>query len=547
MTAAGDDGEAARRRKLAELGPCKDWNDFLQAAVAAGWTQDEIDAEFRRAMEEAPEPAPDEGNVVRLDVIRSTGENAPEPEPDDVASASSATVIDPKAPLRTARLLVGRGHTQGGARILHHWRDTFYRWNGSCYEQLGEQVVRNLVYAALSECLRVAGNRLARIEPTPRLVSDVIDSLKPVCALDDRIEPKTWLGPAPAEDRPPASEFVAVRNGLVHLPSRELWAPDPSFFVLSAAAIDFDPEAPAPAEWAAFLRSLWAYDQASIDTLQELVGYWLSGETVQQKIALLVGPTRSGKSTIGRIVTQLLGPANVTAPALGDFGNRFGLEPLVGKSLAIVADARLSDRTDQAAIVEKMLSISGEDTVTIDRKYREPWGGRLGTRLLLISNEAPILRDTSCALQNRFIVLKLTQDFLNREDTGLGERLSAELAGIFNWAVEGWHRLRARGRFLQPESAAEMIRAMADLASPVSAFLRDRCVRSAELQTEQKRLYEAFGQWHADQGRDGRKITKNRFTRELSTVGVSAGQSRIHEDLALDRVWVYRGVGLRSP
>jgi putative DNA primase/helicase len=92
-----------------------------------------------------------------------------------------------------------------------------------------------------------------------------------------------------------------------------------------------------------------------------------------------------------------------------------------------------------------------------------------------------------------------------------------------------------------------MIRAMADLASPVSAFLRDRCVRSAELQTEQKRLYEAFGQWHADQGRDGRKITKNRFTRELATVGVSAGQSRIHEDLALDRVWVYRGVGLRSP
>lgn len=549
MTTAGDGGEAARRRKLAELGPCKDWNDFLQVAHAAGWTQDEIDAEFRRAMEEAAEPAP-EGNIVRLDVIRAAGEGASEVKPEPAAapaSATSATIIDPKAPLRTARLLVERDHTRGGVRVLRHWRDTFYRWNGSCYEQLGEQAVRNLVYAALSECLRIAGNRLARIEPTPRLVSDVIDSLKPVCALDDRIEPKAWLGPAPAEDRPPAPEFVPVRNGLVHLPSRELWPPDPSFFALSAAGIDYDPEAPEPAAWLAFLRELWADDQASIDALQELVGYWLAGETVQQKIALLVGPTRSGKSTIGRVVTQLLGAANVTAPALGDFGNRFGLEPLVGKSLAIVADARLSERTDQAAIVEKMLSISGEDVVTVDRKYREPWCGRLGTRLLLISNEAPILRDTSCALQNRFVVLKLTESFLGREDTALGERLSAELAGVFNWGAEGWHRLLARGHFVQPESAAEMIRAMADLASPVSAFLRDRCVRSAELQTEQKRLYEAFGQWHADQGRDGRKITKNRFTRELSTLGISVGRSRVHENLALDRVWVCRGVGLREP
>ena len=435
----------------------------------------------------------------------------------------------------------------GGVCTLRHWRDTWVRWNGSCYAILGDQAFRNLVYTALAESWRVAGKKLARIEPTPRMVSDVIDSLKPVCALDDRIEPPAWLGPAPVEDRPPASEFVAVRNGLVRLSSRELWPSDPAFFVLSAAGIDFDPEAPAPAEWLAFLGELWGGDPASIATLGEICGYWLAGETVQQKIALLVGPTRSGKSTIGRVVTQLLGVANVTAPALADFGNRFGLEPLVGKSLAIVADARLSDRTDQAAIVEKMLSISGEDVVTVDRKYREPWCGRLGTRLLLISNEAPILRDTSCALQNRFLVLRLTESFLGREDTGLGERLSAELAGIFNWALDGWHRLRARGHFEQPESAAEIIRAMSDLASPVSAFLRDRCLRSADLQVEQKRLHQALGEWLVEQGRDGRKITQNRFTRELSTLGISVGQSRIHEDLARDRVRVYRGVGLREP
>jgi len=38
----------------------------------------------------------------------------------------------------------------------------------------------------------------------------------------------------------------------------------------------------------------------------------------------------------------------------------------VNKSLAIISDARLSGRTDQAIVTERLLSISGEDSLTID-------------------------------------------------------------------------------------------------------------------------------------------------------------------------------------
>jgi putative DNA primase/helicase len=183
---------------------------------------------------------------------------------------------------------------------------------------------------------------------------------------------------------------------------------------LGAAGIDFDPEAPEPVEWLAFLRSLWPDDQASVNCLQEWFGYLISAETAHQKILFLHGVSRSGKGTIGRVLRGLLGPGQVAPAGMGDFGTRFGLESLVGKSVAIVPDARLSKRTDQAPIVEKMLSISGEDAITIDRKYAAPWCGRLGTRLVLLSNEIPKLRDAACALPNRFVVLKLTESFLGR-------------------------------------------------------------------------------------------------------------------------------------
>jgi putative DNA primase/helicase len=78
----------------------------------------------------------------------------------------------------------------------------------------------------------------------------------------------------------------------------------------------YDPEAPSPKRWLAFLKELWADDQDSIATLQEFFGYVLSGRTDLHKILLLIGPARSGKGTIARILSALMGNGNVTGPTL---------------------------------------------------------------------------------------------------------------------------------------------------------------------------------------------------------------------------------------
>jgi putative DNA primase/helicase len=62
---------------------------------------------------------------------------------------------------------------------------------------------------------------------------------------------------------------------------------------------------------------------------------------------MLVGPKRSGKGTIGRILIALLGDDNVVAPTLAGIGTNFGLAPLIGKPLEIISDSRLGGRTDQ--------------------------------------------------------------------------------------------------------------------------------------------------------------------------------------------------------
>jgi putative DNA primase/helicase len=140
-------------------------------------------------------------------------------------------------------------------------------------------------------------------------------------------------------------------------------------------------------------------------------GYVLSGDTRLQKIFLFVGPKRGGKGTIARVLTGLLGAHHVAAPTLASLATNFGLSPLIGKPLALVSDARLSMKADNKIVVERLLSISGEDSLTIDRKFREPWTGRLSSRFLILTNELPRLTDASGALVSRFIVFVLTKSF----------------------------------------------------------------------------------------------------------------------------------------
>ena len=53
------------------------------------------------------------------------------------------------------------------------------------------------------------------------------------------------------------------------------------------------------------------------------------------------------------------------------------------------SDVHLGNRADQAAIAERFLSITGEDSIPIDRKHRDAWTGRRETRFVILTDELP--------------------------------------------------------------------------------------------------------------------------------------------------------------
>jgi putative DNA primase/helicase len=449
-------------------------------------------------------------------------------------------LLDPQDPISSARVFVDLKYSHAGHRLLIHHADEWRAWSGSHYPITDETTIRAQLWTFLEHCKKPADKgKVEDFKPTTSRVANVLDAMRAVCNLPASMTPPAWL----RASKIPAAEIIACANGLLHIPTRRLYPHDPAFFCVNANDFDFDPTAVC-ADWLTFLDDLWPEDPEAIDTLQDWSGYSLTTDTRQHKMLMLVGPKRGGKGTIGRVLTALLGAANVCSPTLSSLGTNFGPWQLVDKQLAIIADARLSGRQDQHIIAERLLSISGEDLQTIDRKYKEPWTGRLAVRFMILTNELPRIADASTALPSRFIILPLSRSFLGCEDHGLTDRLLAELPGILNWSLDGWNRLNARGYFIQPQSGDDLIQELEDLASPVGTFVRDRCTVLPGAQVPCSALFEAWKAWCTAQGRDN-PGTKQTFGRDLRAAvpGLKVTQPRDpHTGKQLERH--YNGIRL---
>lgn len=378
-------------------------------------------------------------------------------------------------------------------------------------------------------------------------VGNVLEHFKARTLIPSHLEMPCWLEPSKGDW--PAIECVAMKNGVVHLPSlasggEYLRPATPRFFTTASVGYAFDATPEPPAAWLEFLHSLWGDDEQSIQTLQEFMGYCLTPDTRQQKLLLIVGPKRSGKGTILRVTRAMVGAGNVAAPTLSSLAERFGCWSLIGKTLAIVSDARLSGRADQAVITERILSITGEDAQTIDRKNLQPITTKLSTRFIIVTNELPRLGDASGALVSRMVLLRTPNSFYGREDHGLTDRLLGELPGIFMWAALGWESLRRRGRFVQPDNALEMLSELSDLSSPISAFVRERCEIDPELTVPVDGLYAAWKSWCEASGKV-HVSDKATFGRDLSACVPSLHRGRRRNGEDGERVPTYFGIGLR--
>ena len=411
-------------------------------------------------------------------------------------------------------------------------------WKTTHWTEEGEGLVRSILYRFTENAICLTAEGPQPWSPTRHKISDVVDALSAICVLRADVDQPGWLDGA-AE----TGVVVAVKNGLLDVEQRRLMPHTPNYFNQTSVPFDYVPDAPEPKRWLEFLTQLWPEEPAAIDVLCEWCGYVVSGRTDLHKIMLMIGPTRGGKGAIARVLTALIGRKNVAGPTLNSLSGEFGLAPLIGKPLAVISDARFSGR-DASVVVERLLSISGEDTLTVNRKYRDQWTGKLPSRLHVLSNELPKLGDASTAIVGRIVLLLLHHSWLGKEDHQLEPALHTELTGILNWALDGLARLTIvnGNRFTPLPSADEAVIEMRDLASPVAAFVREKCETGPGKEISKEELFVAYKVWAEENGHD--KKSHPVFGRDLRAAVPSIKKARPRGHFK-SRKRIYIGICLR--
>lgn len=410
---------------------------------------------------------------------------------------SGAIVLDANNPVANARQFLEAEYScEEGAKLVHY-ADDWYVHVGTHYDLIEEQTIRSNLYKYLEKCSKQdSKGNIKPFNPNQSNVSGILDGVKALVHLENKAntKPPVWLA-GYAHTKPEASKLVSLMNGIFHFEENILISHSLGFFTTNSLPFSYDPKATCPL-WLKFLDDLWPNDQESKDLLQEYMAYVLSGDTKQQKFLNIVGPRRSGKGTINKIMVSLLGQHNTVAPQMDELVDSFGLQPWLNKLLASFTDARLNGR-NTGGIVSQLLRIVGGDTITVNRKNKESWNGYLPTRIMVYSNEALQLSESSNALTGRMLVLSMTNSFFGKEDVSLADKLEKELSGIFNWCLEGHKRRMERDsqRFIQPESGRDLLETMEELGNPMSTFIEDVLVFDTEGFVSKDALFACYKRW----------------------------------------------------
>jgi putative DNA primase/helicase len=411
---------------------------------------------------------------------------------------SDSIVIDRSTPLKSAQQFRERVHPN----LLHHQHE-FLIWNGSAYEARENATVLSETSKFLSNAkTRVlskdkdSGQSIEKLIPFHPKKSDIAEveaALKNLCHVPgDTMSPPAWLPDAPDELKAiDPKSVISCRNGLLDIETMTLYPQTPAFFTRTALPVEFDPAAACP-RWETFLGEVMQGRQDLIDLIQEMFGYLISTDTSLQRIFFLFGKKRSGKGTIMRLILALTGTRNVNSATIKTLGGRFGLQGMIGKSVALVTDMNVDDKQALASAATHLNGISGEDPQTVERKGIGDWNGVLSARFVLAGNNLPNFGSHTDAMASRLLIIPFDESFEGREDRQLTDKMKAELAGILNWSLAGLHRLKERGDFVEPETSKSAKTRLLHKSNPLHGYLEEFFVYEHDASIDKHVFYRQY-------------------------------------------------------
>jgi putative DNA primase/helicase len=316
--------------------------------------------------------------------------------------------------------------------------------------------------------------------------------------------------------------YFCVENGMYCIEEDRLDAHAKEFYATYMFPVIYDPKnVPICERWLQFLKETIQTAEV-IAQVQEFFGYCLTPSVAFEKCLLCLGPGADGKSTLLKILREMVGPMNCAAVNIEDLDDQFQRSSLYGKLLNISTE--VGSKAMESKIFKAIVS---GDAVQAAYKHENSFEFVPTCKMAFAANRFPRVLDNSDGFFRKILPVAFKRQFLTGADKGLFAALKKELSGIFHWSLIGRERLWAQQDFTESDETNRLLLDYRRSNNPVLCFLEDECELDPGdmgFEVSKSDLYNRYEAYCHDKGYS--KYSEENFFRELRSARSNLEQYR---------------------
>jgi putative DNA primase/helicase len=248
----------------------------------------------------------------------------------------------------------------------------------------------------------------------------------------------------------------------------------------------------------AFLHRVTNGDAELISYLRRVLGYALTGLTIEHALFFAYGTGANGKSVFLSTVSGILADYHKTAAPetfTVSHSDRHltELARLRGARMVSVTETEEGRRWAESRIKQ----MTGGDVIAANFMRQDQFEFRPVFKLFVAGNHKPGLRSVDEAIRRRLNLIPFTVTIPPDERDGeLVEKLKAEWPGILAWMIDGCLEWQKRG-LNAPKVVREATEAYLSAEDALAAWIDEKCERDPKSWASSSDLYKSWAA-HAD-------------------------------------------------
>ena len=295
-------------------------------------------------------------------------------------------------------------------------------------------------------------------------------------------EKNTFVDYAKNEQQATAKEFnlrdtgcANLRNGVYDFKTGKLYKHSKALKMPYLIDVNYVEDGDTPI-WDTLLELITLNRPHMITAIEEYIGYAISGCNYNRfnKLLILDGGGSNGKSTLIRVINQMIGNDNTSSISLESIKTeRFAGFNLVNKLINFCAEEPRESFSNTGPIKK----ITGGDPMMVEEKNKGAFQYENLAKLIISYNKMPFFPDDSIGMRRRIMLIPCEQDFEKRPDLKIKDVekriFNTEQAQVLSRCVRAFRGVMERGYFTEVEEGDARVQEMIIDSNPVLEFIAE--------------------------------------------------------------------------